>query len=59
VRDGIAIARNGIPAVAFVTSKFWPQGDFVAKAVAGIGREAMALLADSISEEVLQRLTNG
>lgn len=73
MRDGIAIARSGRPAVAFVTSEFWPQGDFVASSegmpdipryqlphpVAGIGREAMAALADNISEAVLNRLREG
>ena len=73
MRDGIAIARSGLPAVAFVTAKFWPQGDFVAQAegmpdvprvklphpVAGIGRAAMATLAQGVREEVLQRLREG
>lgn len=73
MRDGISIARSGRPAVAFVTSEFWPQGDFVAQAegmpavprvqlphpVAGIGRAAMADLAEQISEEVLKRLAEG
>lgn len=73
MRDGIAIARKGLPAVAFVTAEFWPQGDFVAKAegmidvprvklphpVAGIGREAMAKLAENVCEEVLRRLSDG
>ena len=31
MRDGIAIARSGVPAVALVTEDFWPQGDFVAR----------------------------
>lgn len=30
MRDGIEIARLGIPAVALVTQDYWPQGDFVA-----------------------------
>jgi hypothetical protein len=73
VRDGIALARSGLPAVAFVTAEFWPQGDFVAKAegmpelprvnlphpVAGIGRAAMAELADEICAQVMERLTQG
>jgi len=56
-----------------VTSEFWPQGNFVASAermpsvprvelphpVAGIGRAAMAALAQRISEEVLRRLAEG
>ena len=32
MRDGIAVARKGKPAVAIVTSKFRVQGDFVAGA---------------------------
>jgi len=70
VRDGIALARRGLPALAFVTSEFWPQGDFVAQAagmpdvprlqlphpVAGSGMAAMAALALQIRDEVLARL---
>ena len=33
MRDGIAVAKLGIPAVALVTQDFWPQGDFVAKSL--------------------------
>jgi hypothetical protein len=33
VRDGIAVARRGVPAVALVTEEFWPQGDFVASSL--------------------------
>tara|TARA_Y100001934_G_C12129621_1_gene667203 strand:- start:583 stop:804 length:222 start_codon:yes stop_codon:yes gene_type:complete len=71
VRDGIAAARSGLPAVAFVTEDFWPQGDFVAKSegmpdlprvklphpVAGSGLAAMQAIAEQIAEEVLARLT--
>lgn len=73
MRDGIAIARAGLPAVAFVTTEFWPQGDFVASAegmpgvprvqlphpVAGTGRVAMTELASSIAGQVLERLVHG
>jgi hypothetical protein len=73
VRDGIALARAGRPAIAFVTEKFRPQGDFVARAegmpdvprvivphpVAGIGRDAMGALALEISAEVIARLQIG
>ena len=31
MRDGISFARQGIPAVALVTTEFWAQGDFVAR----------------------------
>jgi hypothetical protein len=62
-----------LPAVALVTSKFWPQGDFVARAegmpavprvrlphpVAGTGKAAMRALASDISAEVLRRLAQG
>ena len=67
MRDGIAIARRGRPAVALVTEKFWPQGDFVAAAdgmpdvprvrlphpVAGSGRDAMARVAKEIAPEIV------
>ena len=70
MRDGIAVARQGKPVVAFVTTKFEPQGDFVARAagmpdvprvivphpVAGSGAEAMAALAGDIAADVLARL---
>ena len=67
MRDGIALARAGRPAVALVTSKFRRQGEFVARAegmpgipqlivphpVAGIGAAAMAALAVSIAGPLL------
>ena len=73
MRDGIAIARKGLPTVALVTSEFWPQGNFVARAegmpdvprvelphpVAGTGQAAMAAIAQEICEEVLGRLRKG
>jgi len=60
----------GRPAVAFVTQKFEPQGNFVAAAegmpdvprvilphpIAGIGADAMATVADQICATVMQRL---
>lgn len=70
MRDGIELARRGLPAVALVTEAFWPQGDFVAKAVgmpgvprvrlphpvAGSGTEAMARVAKEIAPEVVAAL---
>lgn len=70
MRDGIALARRGRAAVAFVTSKFWPQGNFVARAegmpdvprvevphpIAGTGADAMAAVAEQICAEVIERL---
>lgn len=33
MRDGVNLARRGVPAVALVTSAFQAQGDFVARSV--------------------------
>ena len=33
MRDGINIAKRGLPCVALVTEEFWPQGDFVSKSL--------------------------
>ncbi len=70
MRDAIAAARRHIPAVALVTTKFSPQGDFVARSagmpdiprvtlphpVAGTGDKAMKMVADDIADEVLKAL---
>jgi hypothetical protein len=70
VRDGINIARLGVPAVALVTEEFWPQGDFVASSlgmpdvpriklphpVAGSGDSNLARVAESIASEIVERL---
>jgi hypothetical protein len=70
VRDGIALARRGVPVVALVTEDFWPQGNFVARAfgmpevprvelphpVAGTGDEAMKRVATAIAPRILSSL---
>jgi hypothetical protein len=70
VRDGIRVAELGIPAVALVTEKFWPQGDFVARSlgmpdlprvklphpVAGTGAEQMRYIAETIVPAVIDAL---
>ncbi len=33
MRDGINLARLGIPVVALVTEDFWLQGDFIANSL--------------------------
>ena len=62
MRDGINLARLGIPAVALVTEDFWPQGDFVAQSLgmpeiprvqlphplAGTGAENLRVVAEQI-----------
>ena len=70
MRDGVLIARRGIPAVALVTDDFWAQGDFVARSVglpdlprvrlphpvAGTGSAAMAQVADDVASTILDAL---
>jgi hypothetical protein len=70
VRDGINIAKLGIPAVALVTEEFWPQGDFVAESlgmpdvpriklphpVAGSGQANMRKIAQAVAPQVISAL---
>ena len=70
MRDGINIAKLGIPAVALVTEEFWPQGDFVAESlgmpdvpriqlphpVAGSGKTNMQKIAEEIAPQVIRAL---
>jgi hypothetical protein len=71
VRDGIQMARLGKPAVALVTSDFWQQGNFVAKAagmpdiprvelphpIASTGREYMRKISENLVAEIVRALT--
>ena len=68
MRDGIAIARLGVPSVALVTDEFWPQGDFVAESlgmpdaprlrlphpVAGTGEASLERIADAIAPTIIE-----
>jgi hypothetical protein len=70
VRDGVNIARRGVPAVALVTTEFWAQGDFVARAVgmpdvprvqlphpvASTGQDHMRKVADEICAQLVSAL---
>ena len=70
MRDGIAIAQKGIPSVALVTEKFWPQGDFVAKSLgmpdaprlrlphplAGTGEAHLEQVAEALAPAIVQAL---
>ncbi len=72
MRDGIAIARLGIPAVSLVTEDFWPQGDFVAESlgmpdaprvrlphpVAGTGEANLEAVAAAIAPRVIEALAH-
>ena len=67
MRDGIKIAKAGMPVVSLVTEDFWPQGDFVAQSVgmptvprvklphpvAGTGEARMQEIADNIVDEIV------
>ncbi len=70
MRDGIEVAKRGLPALALVTEAFWPQGDFVAESfgmpdlprlqlphpIAGTGRERMRGVAEAMVDEMIQAL---
>jgi hypothetical protein len=70
VRDGIAAARLGLPAVALVTDDFLAQGDFVATSLgmpdiprvhlphplAGTGRDNLRRVAREIAPRILAAL---
>ena len=67
MRDGIKLARRGIPAVTLVTDDFLEQGNFIARSVgmpaiprirlphpvAGTGAEAITRVARDIQPEIL------
>ncbi len=72
MRDGVKLARLGIPAVALVTEDFWPQGNFVAQSLgmpdiprvqlphplAGTGEENLRRVAGETVADVLQGWLN-
>ena len=72
MRDGINIARLGIPSVALVTEDFWPQGDFVAQSlgmpdaprvrlphpVAGTGEANLRRVAAQVVDEIMNRFAS-
>jgi len=67
VRDGVKIARSGLPVVSLVTEEFWDQGNFVAQSlgmpdvprvqlphpIAGTGDANIGLVAENSIEEIL------
>ena len=73
MRDGVKFARQGVPAVALVTSEFWPQGDFVARSVgmpgvprvmlphpvAATGVENLRRVADQVRDAIIAALGPG
>lgn len=73
MRDGINLARRGVPAVALVTEEFWPQGEFIARSlgmedvprvrlphpVAGTGSANLRKVAEQIAPAVFEALAAG
>ena len=67
MRDGVKIARNGMPVISLVTEEFWAQGNFVAQSlgmpdvprvqlphpIAGTGEANISRVAENIIEEIL------
>lgn len=67
MRDGVKLARNGLPAVSLVTEEFWDQGNFVAQSlgmpdvprvqlphpIAGTGDMNIGKVAEKVTEEIL------
>lgn len=70
MRDGISVAKLGIPAVALVTEAFWPQGDFVATSlgmpdiprvklphpIAGTGTDNLKKIAKQVVPNIIAAL---
>lgn len=70
MRDGINIAKLGMPSVALVTEDYWPQGDFVAKSlgmpdvprvklphpVAGTGEANLSRIAEQVVDDIVSKL---
>ena len=70
MRDGVNIAKKGLPSIALVTDDFWAKGEFVARSVgmptapriklphpvAGTGETRISEVADSIADKIIDRL---
>lgn len=72
MRDGVKLARKGMPVVSLVTEEFWDQGNFVARSlgmpdvprvqlphpIAGTGNANIGAIAESVTEEILDRFAS-
>ena len=70
MRDGVKMARRGLPVVSLVTEEFWEQGNFVARSlgmpdvprvqlphpIAGTGEENIRQVAEDVVEQILDSL---
>jgi hypothetical protein len=72
VRDGVNIAKKGLPSIALVTDDFWAQGEFIARSVgmptvprvrlphpvAGTGESRITKVADEVADEIIDRFAH-
>ncbi|NCF44753.1 MAG: hypothetical protein GWP70_08025 [Proteobacteria bacterium] len=70
MRDGVKLARQGMPVVSLVTEEFWEQGNFVARSlgmpdlprvklphpIAGMGEAYREEVAAAVVASIMQRL---
>ncbi len=70
MRDGVKMARRGLPVVSLVTEEFWEQGNFVARSlgmpdvprvqlphpIAGTGEENIRQVAEDVVDQILDTL---
>ena len=70
MRDGVKLARQGMPVVSLVTEEFWEQGNFVAHSlgmpdlprvklphpIAGMGEAYRHKVAATVVKSILERL---
>ncbi len=70
MRDGVKMARRGLPVVSLVTEEFWEQGKFVARSlgmpdvprvqlphpIAGTGEENIRQVAEDVVDQILDSL---
>ena len=73
MRDGVFLARKGLPAIALVTEEFVEQGNFIARAlgmpdvprtvvehpISGTGRENLQRVARELAPKLLAALEKG
>lgn len=72
MRDGVKLARQGLPVVSLVTEEFWAQGNFVARSlgmpdvprvqlphpIAGTGDANIGNAAEQVVDEILDRFSH-
>lgn len=70
MRDGVKLAKRGLPVVSLVTEEFWEQGNFVARSlgmpdlprvklphpIAGMGANYLEEVAEATVDSIVERL---